>query len=372
MTKKILPVYAAFILLLACSITSQAGTPTTSTKLSPSPTEIPTPLEPTATPWETSILPSLRNYADIKGIRFGTYFPWQVSSDPNWQTVAGEEFNQANLFDGFSWRDLEPQQGVFNFSFSDTQVALARSLEMEVCGHTLLWPIYEQAYPDWVLNGNFSANQLEQYLREYITTVINHYKDDVHCWIVIEEPYNPPEREWDLLYNVFGYDYIDLAYQIAREADPSALLIYNDEFNLTSDGENTELTRQTVQRLARKGLVDGVGLEMHLDATQPPDKQDVLATMQSYGMPVHVTEIDVNLAGVPGTQEERYGLQAQIYGDMLSACLESGICASFSVWGLGDKYSWLERYSTEADPTLFDDNLGPKPAYYTLLEIMKP
>jgi len=110
MTKKILPVYAAFILLLACSITSQAGTPPTSTKLSPSPTEIPTPLEPTATPWETSIPPSLRNYADFKGIRFGTYFPWQVSSDPNWQTVAGEEFNQANLFDGFSWRDLEPQQ----------------------------------------------------------------------------------------------------------------------------------------------------------------------------------------------------------------------------------------------------------------------
>ena len=111
---------------------------------------------------------------------------------------------------------------------------------------------------------------------------------------------------------------------------------------------------------------------MHLDAAQPPDKQDVIVTMQNYGIPVHVTEIDVNLTNVPGTQEARFALQGQIYGDMLTACLDSGVCASFSVWGFWDKYSWLERYSAEADPTLFDDDLNPKPAYFTLLEILHP
>ena len=93
---------------------------------------------------------------------------------------------------------------------------------------------------------------------------------------------------------------------------------------------------------------------------------------ETFGLPVHVTEIDVDLENVPGTQEECYALQAQVYGDMLSACLESGACQSFSVWGFGDKYSFLERYNDKADATLYDDNLDPKPAYFTLLNILHP
>lgn len=130
-------------------------------------------------------------------------------------------------------------------------------------------------------------------------------------------------------------------------------------------------THEIVTRLKSKGLIDGVGLEMHLDGTKQFTKQDVIATMKSYGVPVYVTEIDVDLAHVPGTREERYAHQAQVYGNMLAACLESGVCKSFAVWGIGDKYSWLERNSSNADATLFDDELNPKPAYLALLDILR-
>jgi endo-1,4-beta-xylanase len=379
MIKKILPVCAAFLLLLACSFTGLAGTSTPTPMLIPPAMQTPIPSDTLVpTPTETAILtplpPSLRNYAELKGILFGTYFPWQGFDDPQWRAIAGQEFDLAVIFDSFSWRDFEPAQGQFDFNFVDQQVEFAQANNMQICAHTLLWPSYEGRYPDWILKGNYSRQQLSQFLQDYITTVMAHYRGKITCWIVVEDPYfDSPDRSWDLLYSTFGgYDYIDFVYQVARQAGPQAMLIYNDGENITPDGERTELTRQIVQRLQQEGLVDGVGLEMHLDAAQSPDKQDVLATMQSYGMPVHVTEIDVNLAGVPGTQDERFLLQAQIYGDMLSACLESGVCASFSVWGFGDKYSYLERYYTDADPTLFDDNLRPKPAYYTLLDIMKP
>jgi endo-1,4-beta-xylanase len=79
---------------------------------------------------------------------------------------------------------------------------------------------------------------------------------------------------------------------------------------------------------------------------------------------------------VPGTQEERYAKQAEIYKEMLEACLESGVCKSFTVWGIGDKYSWIEtqewysEYSPEGIPTLFDDNLKPKPAYFAIRDIL--
>jgi endo-1,4-beta-xylanase len=126
-----------------------------------------------------------------------------------------------------------------------------------------------------------------------------------------------------------------------------------------------------VARLKSKGLVDGVGFEMHLDGREPPDKDEVVAEMRSYGLPVHVTEIDIDISKVAGNKDERYAEQARIYGDMLSACIESEVCQSFSLWGIGDKYSWREYYSSSADPTPFDDNLNPKPAYFAMLDALQ-
>jgi len=368
-----------FILFLfitaACNLTQMVkptaipvtNTPTTKfTKIPPTPT-----LTPTIT--STPVSPSLRNYAEFKNLRFGTYFPWQGFNDPDWKAIAGREFDQANLFDGFMWRNFEPEQGKFDFSSVDAQVDFALSQNMEICAHTLFWPSYDQAYPDWVLNGKFSENQLKALTKNYITTVMNHYQEKINCWIVVEEPYNSTDRKWDLLYSTFGgYEYLDWVYQVARETDPNEVLVYNDEYNFTADDDNTGLTQTIIDRLNQKGLIDGVGICMHLDANDPPDKEKVTETMKSYGLSLHVTEIDVNLAGIPGTQEERLALQSQIYGDMLNACLDSKVCRSFSVWGFGDKYSYLSNYYSDADPTLYDNNLQPKPAYYALLNILKP
>jgi endo-1,4-beta-xylanase len=323
----------------------------------------------TATPPE----PSLRNYAELKGLQFGTYFPWQGFNDPAWKAIAGREFDLAILFDGFDWASFEPQPGSFDFSLVDPQVDFGLAHDMQICAHTLFWPSEISVYPEWVLNGDFSRAEMTEKLKTYIGTVMQHYKGKINCWVVVEEPYNQNGRGWDLLYSTFGsYEYLDLVYQIARDNDPHAVLIYNDEFNMLPEDENTVLTHQIVDNLKQKGLLDGVGMEMHLSADEPPDKADVINTMISYNLPVHITEIDINLTGIAGTLEERLALQSQIYSDMLSACLDSGVCKSFSVWGFGDKYSFLERYYEDADPTLFDDALQPKPAYKALLEILKP
>ena len=88
--------------------------------------------------------------------------------------------------------------------------------------------------------------------------------------------------------------------------------------------------------LLPQGLLDGVGLQMHLlqSDTVPPDKQDVITTMKSYGLPVYVTEFDVNLRNVPGDQETRYAFQAKVYQDMLETCLQSGVCKGLTVFGI--------------------------------------
>lgn len=311
---------------------------------------------------------SLRECAARKQMQIGTYLTGKWFSDAKWQGIVAREFNLAVNASNFYWDEVEAERGRFNFAAADEQVAYARSKNMTICGHALL--LAEPSYlPAWLANGNFSRDELSQILREYIAQVMGHYKGQIDQYIVVEDPY--PLSADDIFYRQFGYDYIELAFQIARETDPSATLIFNAGDNETSAGVGTEVTRLIVQRLKAKSLIDGVGLEMHLDATKPYTKPDVIATMKSYGVPVYVTEMDVDLTNIGGKQEDRYAKQAQIYGDMLAACRESGVCKSFAVWGIGDKYSWLENGASNADPTLFDDKLNPKPAYFALLDQLR-
>ena len=340
----------------------------------PSPTETAVPL-PTLTlqpaPTETAGVQTLRQLAEKKHIQIGTYLNGQWFPDPQWQEIAAREFNLAVITSGFYWEYMEAQRGQFDFSFVEEQVAFAKSNNMSMVGHALL--LAQSPYiPDWLAQGNFSKDELSQILRDFIAGVMDHYKGRIGTYLVVEDaPLLPQEMKRDVFYKQFGYDYIDLAFQIARETDPSAMLIYNAGDNETAQSPASKLTHQIVERLQSEGLIDGVGFEMHLDANKAPSKADVMAEMKSYGLPVHVTEIDVDLSHLSGTKQERYTKQAQVYSDMLSACVESGVCRSFSLWGFGDKYSWLRRHSSTADPTPFDDDLNPKPAYFALLDALR-
>jgi endo-1,4-beta-xylanase len=339
-------------------------TPATATR-----TIIPTPTE-SPTPSDTPGPPSLRGFAQKNHFLIGNYLTGAWFHDPGWQEVMLREFNMAVVSSGFYWEQVEARQGSFNFSAPDEQVAWALNHNLPITGHALLlgWVPY---IPDWLAFGGFSGEELTGILTNYISTVMGRYKGQIGIYIVVEDAPLPSEMSQDAFYKKLGYDYIDLAFEIARQTDPSAILIYNAGDNEMATSPTSALTHEIVARLKSKGLVDGVGFEMHLDGREPPDKEEVVAEMRSYGLPVHVTEIDIDLSRVAGTKEERYNEQARIYGDMLSACIESGVCESFSLWGIGDKYSWLRRASSTADPTPFDDNLNPKPAYFALLDALR-
>jgi endo-1,4-beta-xylanase len=323
---------------------------------------------PTATEDPASI--TLRSRAERKNLQIGIYLDWQWFGQPDWQNLAAKEANLAVIADGIQWNSAEPQPGNFNFATVDNQVAFAQANQMGIMGNAFLLGS-EPYIPAWLANGGYSKEKLEEFLRNYIVAYMTRYKGVIRQYVIVEDAPLPEYMKNDVFYQRFGYEYIDLAFQIARETDPDAILIYSADDNETANSPASALTHEIVDRLKSKGLVDGVGFEMHLDAREPPDKAAVLAEMQSYGLPVHVTEIDVDLGNLVVRREERYAIQAQVYGDMLSACLESGVCKSFSFWGLGDKFSWLMRYSSLADPAPFDSDLNPKPAYFTLLEALR-
>eukprot|EP00665_Eupelagonemidae_sp_cell47_P003649 gene3649-4401_t len=89
----------------------------------------------------------------------------------------------------------------------------------------------------------------------------------------------------------------------------------------------------------RKVPIDGVGLQMHLQAAKPPAEDSVrenIARFAALGLYVHITELDVKCPDPCDTAKE-----AEIYASVLRACLASAGCASFESWGFTDNVSWL-------------------------------
>jgi endo-1,4-beta-xylanase len=344
--------------------------PTVTLTSTPAPTNT---ARPTRTPTATATPhpPTLRDYAEKIGFEIGVYYG---GNTPELLRIASEQFNLGQIYIG--WPYSEPSPGNFEFTALRYYTSFAERKKMASQAGMLIW---QADLPEWVLRGNFGRDELIKVMQSHIRGLMLPYKGKVKEWFVVNEPYNPPYIPNDMFYRTIGLEYIEIAFRAAREADPSAILIYNNAGNWTSHGITTQLTRQTVETLKSQGLIDGVGLQMHLLQFEnvPPEKSDVIATMKSYGVPVYITEFDVNLRNISGTKEERYAFQAKVYKEMLEACLESGVCKSFTVFGISDQLSvWetlkdLQGYSLIANPLPFDDNFQPKPAYFAMLEVLQ-
>ena len=309
--------------------------------------------------------------------------------DPVYLGILNRDFNTIVLTAGIAWRWFEPEPGSYNkwmLSDVENQLRIFESLEDTTVFRRVQALVFAAQQPEWLKPAEYSREQAVEFLTKHIEKVVSLFKGTTaHQWVVINEPYFKTTKaesgfdyvRADALYEIISPDYIEIAFAAARQADPSGHLIYNDTANhslVKSDPTNalyTELTTTHVNRLKAKGLIDGVGLQMHLDAAKPPTEQELIRAMQSYDVPVYITELDVDLSNLTRSQQERLNAQADLYATVLRAALQSGVCKSFGVYDLGDKYSWLVLYQNKpmSQPTLFDDALNPKPAYYALLRV---
>ncbi len=219
--------------------------------------------------------------------------------------------------------------------------------------------------------------------------MVGRYRGKVQEWSIANE--TSSRSFWkgaDFWLDKIGPDYVEMAFRWAREADPNGVLIFNDNNNESPrDGDTQRIIQKmydTVKALKAKGVpIDIVGMQMHLllkySSPIPPQEADVVQTMKKFaslGVRIYITEFDVDLTNKGGTQAERWAYQAQLYRDMLRACLESGVCDSFTTWGVSDSTSWITCSSPgcvnepNAEPLMFDKNFQPKPAYFAVRDTL--
>jgi endo-1,4-beta-xylanase len=171
-----------------------------------------------------------------------------------------------------------------------------------------------------------------------------------------------------------GTAYIEQAFRWAHEADPQALLFYNEN---GGEGLNrkSDAIYSMVKDFKRRGVpIDGVGLQMHIAAL---DFDSVavatnIARLAALGIQVHITELDVSLPLDSNGVATRDDLlrQAEIYRGVVRACLVSQGCTAIQTWGFADKYSWIGSHTHGARGAAlpFDRAYKPKPAYDAMLE----
>jgi endo-1,4-beta-xylanase len=330
---------------------------------------------------------SLRALASKVGLRVGTaVIPFDLDH-PDYAAIVAGQFSVVTPGNEMKWQVVEPTQGTYDWSGADRLVSFAEQHGQRVRGHTLLW---HNQLPSWlttgVANGTISDADLSALLHKHITDEVTHFKGKIWQWDVANEFFtdaNPsginPNDFW---VSHLGRGVIPQAFRWAHEADPHALLFYNDYNIAGEDGTNSKsdaVYAWLKQMLAEGVPINGVGDQGHLDTQYgfPTQMTQDLQRYAALGLKVAITEADVRtFVDSPDTQvpTDHLATFAQPYefDQMLKACLAVPQCISFTVWGFGDADSWVPGFFTgEGYATIYDVNLQPKPAYYALQQDLK-
>jgi endo-1,4-beta-xylanase len=322
----------------------------------------PPPPAPPATPSD-----SLKNAGAGLGKLVGTAVQAGLLSNPQYNAVVSREFNYLTAEYQMKWNVIEPSRGGRDFGPGDTIAAYAASQGMRLKGHTLIW---HGATPSWV--SALPADDLRSAIDQHIRAVLSHYRGRVHAWDVVNEAVadNGASLRDTVFRQKLGDRYIADAFRTAREADPSALLFYND---YGGEGTNAKAERiyGLLQDLLANGVpIDGVGLQMHISATGRPSDAAIAANMRrlaGLGLIVHISEMDVRINDAGGTDQARLEVQRAAYHDVVRQCVMEPRCEAVTFWGFTDAHTWI----TGDRPLLFDAAYQPKPAYTGVLDALR-
>ncbi len=306
-------------------------------------------------------------------------------SDESQKALVKQEFNSVTAENDMKPGEIHPKEGVWNWERADKIANFCRQNGIKMRGHCLCW---HSQFADWMFSdskGNPVKKEVfYERLREHILTVVNRYKDVVYCWDVVNEAMADDGRGWpgreqspyrqSTAFKLCGDEFIAKAFQFAREADPNAILIYND-YSCVDPGKRERIYNM-VKKMKDAGVpIDGIGMQGHYNIYFPDEDQLELAINRFKELVnhIHITELDLRMNNESGGQLMFSRGEAKPMAPYMSSLQTDQYARLFKVfrrhkdvidnvtfWNLGDGDSWL---GVNNHPLPFDENYRPKACY---------
>ena len=302
-------------------------------------------------------------------------------ADPDQIKVVLREFNSITAENAMKPQPTEPKKGEFNWEDADKIADFCRANGIKMRGHTLMWHsqigswMYQDEKGNLLSKEEFYAN-----MKHHIQAIVSRYKDVVYCWDVVNEAvadsplrWGQPELRESPMYKIAGEEFIYKAFEYAHEADPDALLFYNDY----NDAEPAKSQRiyNLVKRMKDAGVpIDGIGMQAHYNVYGPTMKEvdDAIKLYSTVVDHIHLTELDIRInedmggglrfnQGQATVSDWERTLQQDQYVQLFKVLRKhKDVIDCVTFWNVSDKDSWL---GVRNYPLLFDENYKPKQAY---------
>ena len=309
-------------------------------------------------------------------------------TDPAQIALIKKNFNSITAENDMKPVSLQPTEGEWNWENADKIANFCRENNIPLRGHCLCW---HSQFADWMFvdeKGNDVPKEVfYERLRTHIHAVVNRYKDVVYAWDVVNEamadgdgrraPWmreEPSPYRQSRHFKLCGDEFIAKAFEFAREADPDALLFYND-YN-AADPAKRDRIYNMVKKMKDAGVpIDGIGMQGHYNI-YGPSLEDVEAAICKYATivdQIHFTELDIRINEEMGGQlrfsrgeskpvpSHIRTLHEDQYANLFKLFRKyKDVITNVTFWNLSDRDSWLGENNY---PLPFDKEYKPKNVY---------
>jgi endo-1,4-beta-xylanase len=334
--------------------------------------------------------PSLDAFARARGMRFGSCVAWSEPgadagsfANPNYAALLERECGILVPENEFKWQRLRPDPVKFDVTRFADMLDFAETKGMAMRGHTLLWH-KAQYFPKWLNNYDFGADpraRAEALLTDHIRTLCRLYGDRIASFDVVNETIDEKtglQRETSLSKAFGDADaMVDLAFHTARQHAPRAELVYNDYMSWEPGNETHRAgVLKLLEGFRKRGVpVDALGVQSHIGvygdpgrtaARQEAEWRRFLDQVVAMGYKLLITEFDVNDRDLPRDPRIRDAGVAAYADAYLAIMFDYPQLRDVLVWGMCDKYGWLNGFSPRPDGSIkratpYDSQFRPKP-----------
>jgi endo-1,4-beta-xylanase len=316
--------------------------------------------------------------------------PYLLQNNAGYRQVIDSQFNSITAENVLKWAGVHPAENTFDFSKGDILADYAIAHHKRFHGHNLCWYQYN---PKWLSSFQGDSAAWEKLFKTHIQTVASHYKGKATSWDVVHEAFHNngtlrvESADTDYRKDTgciwarhIGKDYIARAFIYAHEADPDALLFYND-YDQEINPAKLNAIIAMVNDFRHRGVpINGLGLQMHINLNTPLQGiTNAIKQFAATGLKIHIAELDISVnpksdpnivysEDVQAKQSAMYAFVVQQYKALVPPQQQYGI----TTWNVGDADSWIRgSYHRKDWPLLFDDSYGKKNVYYAFLKALK-